>query len=151
MQGNWYKYFLVGLRNYYRFKNLFFLLIKVIFLLKIISICLDIYFGYFPNILKDSIFWFYILKYYNSFFISYIYWKKNFWLIIFCGFICFWFFFRVGVIDLVEVERRLKQKEEDLLRKNDPLKKNSNIINIKQQDFILRRKLKKISKLIDKL
>lgn len=146
MQGRWYRYFLVLLKNYYKFKRVFIFLINFLIFLEITSILIDIYCGYFPNIFKNIVFWFYILQYYNLFVFTFIYWKNHYWWIFLIGFLCFWFFFRSSIIDW-----RVKTKDEDSLNQKKNLNENVKKLNIKQRNLILKKKLKKIKELITNL
>jgi len=150
MQGSWYKYFLLSLRYYYRSKGFFLLFFKSIFILKIISIILDIYFGFFPNILKDKVFWFYFLKLYSYIYLNFFYWFNSFWLFVLFILCCFYFFFRVGSVDNVEVLKRLKLKEQELKNKKNESNINKYMINIKQKKYILKKKVKTLEKRIFK-
>lgn len=149
MQGSWYKYFLFSLRSYYKSKGFFIFFFKLIIILKLISIILDIYFGYFPNIFKDIILKFYFLNLYNVFYSNFLYWVANFWFFCLFIFCCFWFFFRIGSLDSIELMRRKKLKEQQLKKKNEKVVQ-SNKITIKKQKDVLKKKVKGYRCLINK-
>lgn len=150
MQGSWYKYFLRSLRYYYRSKGFFLFFFKFIIILKIISIFLDIYFGYFPNIFKDNTFWFFFFEIYNLSSLNFLYWWDSFWLFIVFIFLFFWFFKRIGFRDNVEILRRKKLKEQQLKNKEKEIDTNKFRINLTQKKIILKKKIKKLESFINK-
>lgn len=148
MQVSWYKSFLVSLRNYYRLKKIFLFIIKIIIILKLTSIFLDIYFGYFPNIFNNITLNFYFFNFYKITYENFFYLLKNFWLLFFLFYFCFWFFYRVGNIDIYEISKRKKLNEQ--LKKKQSYKKKKDFKNIQQKFLLLNKKIKNYKKFLNK-
>ena len=152
MQGSWYKHFLKGLKYYYKIKKNFFFILTCIVFLKIISISLDIYMGYFPNIFHDIV----IL---NLFSILYFkikiiveYWFNSLLLIEIFLFCCFWFFVRPGNRDFKEINRReILEKEQQIKEKEANIEKEIVFLNVSQKKSLLKKKIKNFKNIIKKI
>ena len=83
---------------------------KVYVIVKLISIGLDYYYGYFPFIFKNRVIVSIGEYYYIIWKIQKKYWNNIMYIIVLFGVVSFWYWYRIPRIDLVELKKRESSK-----------------------------------------
>jgi len=155
---SWYKRFVELLWYYYKIKQFIIFNLKIIFVIKLYSIYLDMYNGYFPKVFQDIMFKKYWIIYSEIFNLNFLlYWKNVFWLLVVFIFLFVFFYTRLSFLDWIEVKKRQIEKLEKEKKLNEEKLKNmakENKLTVKDihiLDFKIklqnRKKFKKVKKI----